>query len=413
MIDSSKTGGRRTQAHEFADVDVAYVEDSGQRPNRYQIRGFLVGDDYNVKLQRLEEQLELGGDIELDHPHRGKILGLRIEGDYTSNEGRDTLGFAEISFTLVQNGLPSPMIFESKPGAVKLAAERVYLAAQEEMEERMSALDVVQTITKGLSRVTRGMNTVQGSLLSKLGTISPITSQINQFSSSVQTLAATPKTIATSFRGIARSLMGAVSGLAKVLGRAASGYANPADTMVDHMVVLVESNYTPEALADYAYATATPPGEELAGEALIAKIDVDVLNVFVAATTVAALAEFATEIQLPTADAADAFADAIVNVIDGVLGSDVGDGPISENLYTTMLAFKAKTVAYLTAVAEQLPSVTVITVQGEASAVLIAFWESGVGGEQLDGFVESIIAANALEDPLSIPDGTEIKVVIS
>ena len=207
--------------------------------------------------------------------------------------------------------------------------------------------------------------------------------------------------------------MGAVSGLAKVLGRAASGYANPADTMVDHMVVLVESNYTPEALADYAYATATPPGEELAGEALIAKIDVDVLNVFVAATTVAALAEFATEIQLPTADAADAFADAIVNVIDGVLGSDVGDGPISENLYTTMLAFKAKTVAYLTAVAEQLPSVTVITVQGEASAVLIAFWESGVGGEQLDGFVESIIAANALEDPLSIPDGTEIKVVIS
>lgn len=413
LVDSSKSSGRRTQTHEFADVDLAFVEDSGQAPTRHSIRGFLVGDDYHVVLQRLEEQLDAGGDLEFDHPHRGKIFGLRLEGEYTTNEGRDSLGFAEISFTLVQNGLPAPMIFESRPGAVKLAAERVYVAAQAELEDRFSGLDVLKTVTRSLARLNRGMRQMQGRLLTKLGTISALTTQIDAFAAGINTMVAAPQTIATVFRGLARSTMAAVSTAASVLGREATGYANPADTMVESMDDMRNANATPEAIADKEFSTAVPPGQELAGEALVAKTDLDVFDAFVAATTVAALAEFATKIELPTADAADAFAEAIVDAIDSVLGAEIGDGPISEILYGEMLNFKSKVISYMTAVAETLPKVAVVTVAGQASAVLVAFWEFGVGGEALGQAVGKILAANTIEDPLAIPDGTQIKVVLA
>jgi prophage DNA circulation protein len=384
MLEASKTGGRRTQTHEFADVDEVYVEDSGQGPSRYQIRGFVVGDDYHVTLQKLEEQLDLGGDIELDHPHRGKIFGLRLEGEYTTDEGQGTLGRASISFTLVQNGLPAPMIFESRPGAVKLAAAKVYLAAEEELK-----------------------------LLTKLGQISALSNQIDGFTAGLDTLASAPGTIATTFRGVALSAMDAIQTLAGLFGREAHGYANPADTMVDSMHDLVDANSTPEALADKEFASAVPPGEEIAGGALAAKTDLDVLNAFIAATTVAALAEFATEIELPTADAAEEFADAIIEQIDAVLGAEIGDGPISENFYTELINFKAKVVAFMTAIADQLPKVSVVTIHGQASVVLVAYWEIGVGGDALGQLVENIIDANNLENPLTIPDGTELKVVLA
>ena len=411
LIDASKSGGRRTQTHEFADVDVAYVEDSGQAPTRHQVRAFVVGDDYHVVLQRLEEELEKGGDLEFDHPHRGKIFGLRLEGEYSTNEGRDQLGYAEVSFTLVQNGLPAPMIFESRPGAVKLAAARVQLAAQAELVNRSSGLDFLKSITRALARANMAMRKSYGRLLTQLGTVSALRNQIDQFGDAIDTLAGAPGTIATTFRGIGLSFMGVISSLSNVLSRDAKGYANPAGAMVDTMDDFRSSNSTADALADYAVATAVNPGDELAGDALKAKVDLDAYNVFVSATIVAAVAEFATEIDLPTADAADEFADAIVAVIDEILGATIGDGPISETLYQEMIIFKAKVIAFLTAMSDSLPQVEIVTVKGEASAILLAFWQGGVGGQALGKAVDGILAANTIENPLNLGDGAEIKVV--
>lgn len=107
--------GRDATVHEFAQSDTPYVEDLGRVARRFQISGYLVGDDYMADRDRLWAAVERRpgqrnrrAGVLLVHPFLGQhvvhALRLRIR------ENKDELGFCSIEMELVEAGRPVALV---------------------------------------------------------------------------------------------------------------------------------------------------------------------------------------------------------------------------------------------------------------------------------------------------------------
>lgn len=93
--------GRRNALHEYPNRDVSWVEDLGRQARRYQITGFIVGDDVISQRNRLLAACEKRGDGELIHPTFGRLQVALMEVNTSESElGR----VFEINFTFIEQG---------------------------------------------------------------------------------------------------------------------------------------------------------------------------------------------------------------------------------------------------------------------------------------------------------------------
>lgn len=82
--------GRRNAEHEYPQRDVGFVEDLGRGLRRFQIVGFVLGDDWQAKRDALIEACERGGPGKLVHPTFGTVTVSidALEVEESSDSGR-------------------------------------------------------------------------------------------------------------------------------------------------------------------------------------------------------------------------------------------------------------------------------------------------------------------------------------
>lgn len=405
-----KRGGRRTAAHEFADVDEAYVEDSGAAPQRHEVTAFLLGDDYHVVRQRLEDVLELGGPLELHHPDRGIIENLRLEGEYVSENRRDQQGYATITFTLVQDGAAIPLVFDDERGKVQRACVRVLATAGAAFESswQPSPLDVVSNAFGWLNGKLAG---AYSGMLTQLGPVSHLQRELRSFHNALAKLKASPRVFAAAFRGLVRTIMNTIGSRARELGRLATEFGSPADLLVEATEQLRSFAADPSAQAQLAALGPGPTGT-WGPKQLVAKTDLDALELLVGATVLAAAIEAALLVPLPTAQAALQLAEYFDVALADLLAMQVGLEPIEPELYQALLGLAAQAGSYLNQAGQLLPQIGTLVVSSNApvSALLVAFWRFGPSpalGVKLD----ELLAANPEVDPLAIEPGVELAVL--
>ena len=91
-IDSHETqaAGRRAAIHEYPTQDRPLAEDLGRRTKRYEISGWIVGEDYDRTRDQLIRECDRAGPGELVHPYLGTVQVLCLELDVSerTSEGR-------------------------------------------------------------------------------------------------------------------------------------------------------------------------------------------------------------------------------------------------------------------------------------------------------------------------------------
>lgn len=80
--------GRRNANHEYPFRDVGWSEDLGRARRRFQITGFVNGDDVIAQRERMLDAVEAPGDGELVHPTMGRIQVSLNGFDWEEIEGK-------------------------------------------------------------------------------------------------------------------------------------------------------------------------------------------------------------------------------------------------------------------------------------------------------------------------------------
>lgn len=98
--DNGGRAGRRQAIHEYPFRDVPWSEDLGRSVRRFNVSGFVVGDDVIAQLNRMLEAVEAAGDGELVHPLLGRVQVSLVDFSWDSRKGR-TIAY---TFTFVRQG---------------------------------------------------------------------------------------------------------------------------------------------------------------------------------------------------------------------------------------------------------------------------------------------------------------------
>lgn len=120
--DTERAGGRRGPVHQVPKRDDAAAEDMGLKAPEFSIKGFVWGDDYAAKRDRLIAALEAEGPGELVHPHYGTVL-CKVD-SYTCREESKKLGWADFTLKLIRVGNNSAMPIARTDTAAGLSQAR-------------------------------------------------------------------------------------------------------------------------------------------------------------------------------------------------------------------------------------------------------------------------------------------------
>lgn len=402
-----KSGGRRFTAHEFADVDGAFAEDSGGQPHRYEIEAFLVGDDYHVTLQQLEEVLDAGGDLEIDDPFRGTISGLRLEGEYTAQQSWATLGSVELQFSVVQCQAPTPLIFESLASTMIAKAGVVYVASSAMMTGVHSKKDPFGKFLAALDRGLRTLRAINAKVSSTLGYITEVSSRLREYESLREAMVINSNTLVATLQTFGRVMMAKIRSKAEALQRDRNGPGSGAELMRGIVIDYIDSQRSPEAIADYNFVSFVDGKvtEETKGD----KADLDALNVLRASSMIASLAENLVGVKLPTAGDADLLANTLTTEIDKLLEASIGEDPLPPDLYDALLDLKVAAVRLLADIRSSLPEVVEFTPVGTTNLASVA-WALVEDRDQLEAKLVELRTYNDLPiNLLALPAGQPIK----
>ena len=94
--------GRRNAVHEYPFRDDPWVEDLGKSARRFQVVGYVVGDDVIAQRARMLDAVEAAGDGELVHPTHGRVKVSLI--GFDESEVWDKGRKFEYRFTFVRQG---------------------------------------------------------------------------------------------------------------------------------------------------------------------------------------------------------------------------------------------------------------------------------------------------------------------
>lgn len=93
----SNDGGRRAVKHTFPNNDKPYFEDLGKKNPQFTLEAFIVGVDYDIQRNKLENALNKPDFGRLVHPYKGAIDVICL--DYNMTETANEGGVARFSIT--------------------------------------------------------------------------------------------------------------------------------------------------------------------------------------------------------------------------------------------------------------------------------------------------------------------------
>ncbi|MDE1901523.1 MAG: DNA circularization N-terminal domain-containing protein [Alphaproteobacteria bacterium] len=147
--------GRRIALHEYPKRDIPYPEDMGRRSRRFQLQGYLVGDDVLAQREVMVGACEQSGDGVLIHPSYGRLT-VTLMGPLRAVLKSDRGRYVELNFDFVESGqriFPSAII--ATGDAVSAAADAADGAASTDF-----ATTALSSLKQGASVVQRAVGTV-------------------------------------------------------------------------------------------------------------------------------------------------------------------------------------------------------------------------------------------------------------
>jgi prophage DNA circulation protein len=369
--------GRRVQVHEYPQRDAPYVEDLGRKARRYDICGWLIGDDYMDQRDRLQQAVESAGKGELVHPQYGRIQvqveTLRL--GHARHEGR----CCRFDMTVHEAGEQVfPSSTPDNQAVVAKKADFLELILLEAFIRKCLTLTLQDFIAAGLNLVAgevcgliEDLTGLHGGLT--LGLLLDTVGMLGSLTGDIPSLGGRFAGVFGSFTGNSpRSRLSAGNGMAalRALSALRSYHASTS-----------------------AYSQATPSGRQMTQNA-------DALSSFVRGSALSASARIAAATDWAVYD------DAIA--MRGTLAADF-DGEIavteSSTLFRALADLRSATVQAISAAAQDTPALTTVTPPDTIPAAVLAYQ---LYGDALRA--DEIVARNGVLHPGFVPS-TPLKVL--
>jgi prophage DNA circulation protein len=168
-----RTAGRRVVLFEFPKNNIPYGEDMGRSARRWQITGYVIGDDYISQRDALLDACDEGGAGILVHPTLGSMNVMC--GPVSSHESRLRGGICTFDMTFVEAGeAPSASVTDDTQGLVSAQADDTGDAAASALDLALTAAfadgATVSEIAQGVSLLGTILNALSGSVSGQTGT---------------------------------------------------------------------------------------------------------------------------------------------------------------------------------------------------------------------------------------------------
>lgn len=174
VLDAGETAaGRRVAIHEYPYRDDAWAEDLGRLPRRFNVQGFIVGDDVYQQRDAMLAACEQAGAGTLVHPTLGSMQCVLLE--FGCADRRERGRVVELQFTFIVAGdVLYPATANATIQAVTGAAAHLNIASASDLGSSLrsvavAAKEVTSTVTHYTSiasslvgDATRIFNSVRG-----------------------------------------------------------------------------------------------------------------------------------------------------------------------------------------------------------------------------------------------------------
>lgn len=395
--------GRRTVVHEFPGREDVIVDDMGRGPDRFEVKAYVIGADYDQTRDALETALLTPGPGTLVHPTRGR-MNVAIEGEPQIEESpKSRGGMATISFSVVKVA-PGTLAATPATGAqltaaaniVSSATGRAFLAA-------FSALGLPESyVASAISRVEDAASALaraRSAISGALAIADSVTGYLEDFTDGAEALVSDPASLLGDFQDLAEDILRA--GV-----RATEATTSALRATQDASSIITNRRTSRQTLA--ASATMQSLGADdapLGTTAELSERESDnrrALTNMLRASSIAAVARAAVAMPFTSLEEAQAASAQLVAEIEDI-AADVDD-----ETYIALRNLSVAVSAHLARVASTLPETRTYVVIEDASSIMLAHWIYGDANR-----ADEIVARNSIKNPGLIPRGTELEVTTS
>lgn len=373
---AESSGGRRGVVHEYPMRDEPYVEDMGRRARSFSIEGFVVGDDYNVRRNALQDALEVSGVGTLVHPYQGskQVVCLNYRIQETVEDGRIarfTMEFAE-SFgqgIYPSRGLDYRGLLNTSVDTTLLSSATSLIATYAtQLQPQFSVQSLIDSVTD-LGGLWRKL------MLPKVADVQSravLTKMLDEYVADSATIARSPVALSSKTEDIVKQFREAsVSNL---------------DTM---NVMLATTSFT--------------SGSDPLTSAAVRKVEKknrDALFGYIHRVSVAEAARAAVDVPFVSYDEALAYRNQIADVIDDEL--EVAD----DTVFPVLMTLRKEVVRAIPKNSETLPRILEIKPLATQNSLALTYRLYGSVSREAD-----VIARNNIRHPGFVQGGRTIKVL--
>ncbi|MFW6087531.1 MAG: DNA circularization protein [Myxococcota bacterium] len=349
--DVGTTQGRRTAVHRFPGREEVHVQDLGREATEFSVTAYVIGPDYDLERDALEQALLRGGPGKLVHPYRGERL-VEVTGQVRTRESKAEGGMARISFPVtVVRPEKRRAVRRDTAAALGEDARALVTAARGDFTATFDASELPGSLQESsidaIGDAADQLRGIHQNATAQLSTASELGTDLDDLTSASTTLVGTPDDLAGTMAG--------------VMGSAFRAMAVP-EAAARRQVELVLGAL--DSLGsfgdDYAsIPTKTPSREQEATNR-------GALVQFVRTVAVAEAARTLAELPIPSFTEARRARRKVAEVLDQVMG-EAGD-----RTYEAIARLRASIVAHLDQVARSLPELATYTPAVEMPALLLA-----------------------------------------
>jgi prophage DNA circulation protein len=394
---------RRTVVHEFPAREDVIVDDLGRGPDRFEIKAYVIGPDYDQQRDALEGALLTPGAGTLVHPTRGR-MSVAVEGEPQIEESPKTRGgMATISFSVVKV-VPGTLAATPATGAQLTSAANIVSEATganfiAEFDTTGMPSSFIESATARVTEAAEKLAEARAAISGALAIADAVTGALEDFTDGVETLVTDPTALLGDFQDLAEDILRAgvrAQEATLALSRATQDAVNIIPNRRATRQTLAASAMMQSLGADDSPIDTTAPLSERESENRKA------LTNMLRSTSIAAVARAAVAMPFTSLQEAQAASAQLLAEIEDI-SEDIDD-----DTYIALRNLSVAISAHLARVASELPETRTHVVIDDTSSIMLAHWLYGDASR-----ADEIVARNAIKNPGLISRGTELEVTVS
>lgn len=391
---------RRTVVHEFPLREDVLVDDLGRGPDRFEIKAYVIGPDYDQDRDALETALLTPGAGVLVHPTRGR-MNVAVEGEPQIEEApKSRGGMATISFSVVKV-VPGTLATTPATGAQLMSAANVVSdSIGTDFTDNFSVDGMPSAfIQSAISRVddaASALATARATISGALAIADSVTGALDDFTNAAEDLVTDPATLLGNFQDLAEDILRAGVRARDSATSALRATQNATDLLANRrasrQTLAASAQMQLVGSSDSPMSTDTELTERESENRRA-------LTNMIRASSIAAVSRAAISMPFTSLQEAQSASAQLVAEIEDI-AHDVDD--------SSYIALRNLSVAisdHLSRVASELPETRQYTVAEDTSSIMLAHWLYGDATR-----ADEIVARNNIANPGLIAMGTVLEV---